>query len=348
MEQRIKYIKGFDGLRAVSILLVLVTHLGLSDFIPNTSFVMDRLWFIISGDTGVQMFFTLSGFLITLILLKEKKDTGSIKFGRFYLKRFLRLLPPLLILYPLVLIAMLNGWIIQSSTGLIYSVFYIYNFIPNYAYTSELGHTWSLAVEEQFYFTWPFVLAFIRDRRVVKAITIIVIILSAFLLFYIPSFEMAQEYRMNRWFLPAIAPIMIGSLGAVVYSSNKERVEEKLQSKWTVLILCLLLFISPLYFPKVFLITVPIVQAFGLSLLLLWIASNQNTRFVALLNNRMLNYVGKISYGLYVYQGFFLGTGPGGNIDVQLFPLNIILVFAVAILSYELIEKPVLRLKNRI
>ena len=153
---------------------------------------------------------------------------------------------------------------------------------------------------------------------------------------------------MNRWFLPAIAPIMIGSLGAVVYSSNKERVEEKLQSKWTVLILCLLLFISPLYFPKVFLITVPIVQSFGLSLLLLWIASNQNTRFVALLNNRMLNYVGKISYGLYVYQGFFLGTGPGGNIDVQLFPLNIILVFAVAILSYELIEKPVLRLKNRI
>ena len=61
-----------------------------------------------------------------------------------------------------------------------------------------------------------------------------------------------------------------------------------------------------------------------------------------------MNYLGKISYGLYVYQGFFLGTGPGGNIDVQSYPLNIILVFAVAILSYELIEKPVLGLKSKI
>jgi len=348
LEQRIKYIKGFDTLRAVSILLVLATHLGLSDVIPNTPFVMERLWLIISGDTGVQMFFTLSGFLITLILLREKKDTGSIKFGRFYIKRFLRLLPSLFILYPLVILAMLNGWIVQSSTGIFYSVFYIYNFIPNYAYTSELGHTWSLAVEEQFYFTWPFVLAFIGDRRVVKAITIIVIFLSATLLFFIPEFEMAQDYRMNRWFLPAIAPIMIGSLGAIVYSTNRKRVEEKLKSKKIVLILCLLLFISPLFFPKMLLMIAPIVQALGLSLLLLWVAVNQNSRFVNTLNNRPMNYLGKISYGLYVYQGFFLGTGPGGNINVQLFPLNIILVFSVAILSYELIEKPALRLKNRI
>ena len=346
--KRIKYIKGFDALRAVSIILVLITHLGLSDNVSNTPFVMDRLWFIISGDTGVQIFFTLSGFLITLILLKEKKDSGSIKFSRFYLKRFLRLLPPLLVLYPLIFISMLNGWIVESFTGLWYSILYIYNFVPNDEYTSELIHTWSLAVEEQFYFAWPFVLAFIRNEKIIRAITVLIILTSGILLFLIPGFEMAKHYRMERWFLPAVAPIMIGSLSAIFYAANQDRVVEKLKSNGVVLILCLALFISPLFLPKDILMISPVVQAFGIALLLLWITSNQSSIFVNLLDNRPMNYIGRISYGLYVYQGYFLGTSPGGNIDVQQYPLNIILVFAVAILSYELIEKPVLRFKNRI
>ncbi len=348
MKRSIKYIKGFDSLRALSITLVLITHLGLSDHVSDTPFVMDRLWFMISGDTGVQIFFTLSGFLITLILLTEKKDSGTIKLSRFYLKRFLRLLPPLLILYPLVFISMLNGWIVDSYTGLWYSIFYIYNFIPNDEYTSELIHTWSLAVEEQFYFVWPFVLFFLKKERIIQAITMLVILTSGILLFLIPGFEMAIHFRMERWFLPAVAPIMIGSLAAALYFSDENRLEKKIKSNGLVLVLCIVLFISPLFLPQSILMISPIIQAFGIGLLLLWIASNQNSRFVNLLDNRPMNYLGKISYGLYVYQGFFLGTGPGGNIDVQSYPLNIILVFALAILSYELIEKPVLGLKSKI
>lgn len=309
---------------------------------------MERFWLLISGDTGVQMFFCLSGFLITLILLKEKRDTGSIKFRRFYLKRFLRLLPPLLILYPLVFISMLNGWIVSSSSGMFYSVFYIYNFIPNYAYTSELGHTWSLAVEEQFYFTWPFVLAFVSNSRVIKVIIFTIVLVSSMLLLMIPEFDWSRDYVMKRWFLPAIAPIMIGSLAAVAYSYNKGRVEKMMFSNYAFLIIAALLFTSPLFVPIIIIALAPIIQAFGITLFLLWITCNQESRMVMIMNNRPLNYIGKISYGLYVYQGFFLGTGPGGDIEVQLFPLNIIMVFLIAIISYELIEKKALRLKNKV
>ena len=68
---------------------------------------------------------------------------------------------------------------------------------------------------------------------------------------------------------------------------------------------------------------------------------------ISLLENRLLSYIGKISYGLYLYQGIFLKTGPSGILAIQQFPLNIFLTFIVAIISYEFIEKPILRYKKR-
>ena len=80
---------------------------------------------------------------------------------------------------------------------------------------------------------------------------------------------------------------------------------------------------------------------------LVWVLYNQENRITILLDNKILNYIGKISYGLYVYQGLFLGTGPGGNLIIQQFPLNIGLTVVIAILSYEFVEKPILTLKSR-
>ena len=80
--------------------------------------------------------------------------------------------------------------------------------------------------------------------------------------------------------------------------------------------------------------------------ILIWTYYNQESVLTNLLENRLLRYIGKISYGLYLYQGVFLMTGPYGVLTIQQFPLNIILTFIVAIISYELLEKPILRYKN--
>src|SRR5471030_2238740 len=94
-----KYIRGYDGLRAISILMVMSSHLGLFSLLPNNDYIQNRLWLIISGTTGVNIFFTLSGFLITRILVQEKLAFKKISFKNFYIRRFLRLLPPLIIFY---------------------------------------------------------------------------------------------------------------------------------------------------------------------------------------------------------------------------------------------------------
>jgi peptidoglycan/LPS O-acetylase OafA/YrhL len=90
-----------------------------------------------------------------------------------------------------------------------------------------------------------------------------------------------------------------------------------------------------------------LIQPLGVCLFLIWIYYNQESILTNLLENRLLSYIGKISYGLYLYQGIFLRTGPSGILAIQQFPLNIILTFIVAIFSYEFIEKPILRYKKR-
>ncbi|HMT97304.1 MAG TPA: acyltransferase family protein [Ferruginibacter sp.] len=100
------YIRGFNGLRAFSVFFVVSTHIGLYEFLLKRGFYHPNLDVLFSGNTGVQVFFTLSGFLITLILLKEYNKKGSISLKNFYIRRFLRLLPPLIILLCLVSIFM--------------------------------------------------------------------------------------------------------------------------------------------------------------------------------------------------------------------------------------------------
>src|ERR1700712_5194662 len=149
------YIKGFDGLRALSIIIVFVTHLGYIDRIPNPVSAW-RISMLCSGNTGVNIFFVLSGFLITRILLREKLVTGRISLKNFYIRRFLRLLPPLIVFYAVIVFLMGFGFIEPQWFGLTLSVFYLYNFVPHRYYSSELGPMWSLALEEQYYIFWPF------------------------------------------------------------------------------------------------------------------------------------------------------------------------------------------------
>ncbi len=338
-----QYIKGFDSLRAFSIVLVVVSHLlpfGLPLF-------ETRFWHLVSGETGVQVFFTLSGFLITSLLINEFRVKGKINFKNFFVRRFIRLLPPLILFYGVIAIFMLQGSIQENWIGFLCSFAYVYNFVHHDYYTVELGHTWSLAVEEQFYLTWPFLIVFLKQFKFLIVAIVFLTICCGFILCTYSSFSFSEKYHVKRWFFPAVAPILIGSLAGLINSFKAVSVDAFFSKKYYFLFIGITLFISPLFLPNLLLPLISILQALGVSIGLIWLFYNQESRTTRVIDNRLFRYLGQISYGIYVYQGFFLRTGPGGELAVQQYPINIMLVLLIAVLSFECYEKPILKLKKR-
>ena len=156
-----------------------------------------------------------------------------------------------------------------------------------------------------------------------------------------------KEYRPIRWFFPAVGPIILGCILATVNNIYPARLEAIISNNKLILIFGLIIFILPIYPFSVLDKISFLIQPLGVCLFLIWIYYNQDSILTNLLENRLLSYIGKISYGLYLYQGIFLRTGPSGFLAIQQFPLNIFLTFIVAIISYEFIEKPILRHKKR-
>lgn len=344
-----KKIKGFDGIRGFSILFVILTHLNAYKHISDYSPILENITNLFSGSTGVRIFFSLSGFLITYLLLKERHQTGSINILYFFARRFLRLLPVLIIFYSLIAILTITRLIYTPIEAFAFSILYLYNFVPNKFYTGELGHTWSLAVEEQYYFTWPFVVKRINKNYLIYLIAGVIILLCALAYIFYPTMSELRNYKAGRWFIPAIAPIIQGSIFAYFIFKNptNENYFKNKNSK-TALLIGLAFFTFSLYAPDNSIQRLsPIFQGFGISIFISWVFVNQNATTTKFLEFYPISYIGKISYGIYVYQGLFLRTGPSGKLLIQSFPINIILTMAVAILSYEFIEKPILKYKSR-
>ncbi len=305
-----------------------------------------------------MIFFTISGFLITSLLLEEKIKYGKINLKFFFIRRFLRLLPPLLIFYVFVLLLMIFNYLPENYLALLVSVFYAYNFISFPHYVGEIAHTWSLGVEEQFYLIWPFFLN--KAEKISRGILISLFVLALCIIFkYVFSSNitftfkeyLTNNYFINRWFIPACLPIMLGSLASFLLYKFNSKVLFILKSSNYYNIFWFLLFaffyFIQVIFPNLPLIYIDIYQSFSISILLLWIVFNQENLFVALLEFKPLVFLGKISYGIYVYQGVFLKTGPTGTLFFQKYPLNIILVLIISILSYYFVEKKILKHKSK-
>lgn len=158
-------LSALDGMRAVAVLMVFVFH-GATDILPG-------------GFVGVDIFFVISGFVITGILVREHSQGGRIDLVAFWKRRMLRLIPALLA--ALVLVAVLTptigyGWRSYGKDALT-AVLYVYNFRAISQPPSALGHLWSLSVEEQFYVVWPLlVLLILRARRRVRTTLVLALI----------------------------------------------------------------------------------------------------------------------------------------------------------------------------
>lgn len=183
--RRLGQIKGFDGVRGIALVIVLVSHLEV--ILPIATFLV-----VPGGTVALDSFFVLSGFLITALLLREQAETGKIRKWAFYRRRILRLLPALLVVLvaDLVFWAATAGWpptelpSILSVAGY-YSNYYVAAspnvFCANLA--PGLQHLWSLSFEEQFYTVWPWVtvlaLSATRRLRTVVVVTVALIVLVA-------------------------------------------------------------------------------------------------------------------------------------------------------------------------
>jgi peptidoglycan/LPS O-acetylase OafA/YrhL len=154
-----EYRRDLDGLRAVAVGLVILTHAHWP-------------WTNNGGDMGVTAFFVLSGFLITTILVGQRERTGRIAILAFYRRRFIRLAPALLGLLAFTLVfGLIIGWPSQWQIGLASCLAYISNWVQVANVNIDpLGHTWSLAIEEQYYLVWPALILLLRGRLLTVAV----------------------------------------------------------------------------------------------------------------------------------------------------------------------------------
>jgi peptidoglycan/LPS O-acetylase OafA/YrhL len=324
-------IPGLDGLRGISILLVLFGHLvGTSNFPLHdvTRQVADTAHF------GVTAFFVLSGFLITSLLQAELAKTGTIALRRFYLRRALRLLPAFLTY--LAVIAVAHGTQLASFAWRDFwsAATYTINFTRPPSWV--VGHFWSLSVEEQFYVLWPAVLLLVGIGRAAKG--------AAALVLVAPVLYGATWlwYGSAPWWAPAdSASIAFGCLLAVmrprlhalsVYRSF-------LRSRWCFLTLVIpvvgIALAGRLLLSHAIARLWPIVAALMIDRAATYPVSGL-TRF---LETPALTHLGVLSYSLYVWQQLFLNRT--SSLAISAFPLNIAAAYAVACCSYYLVEKPI-------
>lgn len=316
-----------DGVRTIAIAMVLIEH---GFYMPDINF----------GGTGVGIFFALSGYLITNLLIDEFGDSKTIDLKTFYIRRFARLMPALVLLIVVSDLAFyylgMRAEIKASAPALIYMTNYATLFSGHH--TFGYGHTWSLAVEEHFYIFWPPILLLILRRFDLKeAMKITILICLAILtwrlflvhieaparMLYVGSLERADSilygsitamavalgYRPKRWFMPVCIMAVLYHLCAP---------EEYRQ-------------------PALF----SAVLAIGASMGIWALELRPSNSLRSLLGQPLFAWIGVMSYGIYLWHGtlFEMASKFGESVAVKLTVVGLSVL--VAYLSHHFIESPI-------
>jgi peptidoglycan/LPS O-acetylase OafA/YrhL len=331
-----------DGIRGIAILLVIFHNEG-----PKYPLLyMDRIF--ANGWMGVDLFFVLSGFLITGILLDSKHSEGY--FRNFYARRFLRIWP----LYYATLFFMFAvvPFLMPGERAAIFSrsspwwsfPLYIQNFlvpIPEAA-KGLLGVTWSLAIEEQFYLVWPLVIRF-SSSKLLGRLAVAVVCLSP------PLRLVLFAYGVNLYSntFARLDGLMAGALLAVLVRSRSFVPRKYLGVAWAVLLIAApLAFVTEGFQERWIVFS----MSAAASAALVYLALYSNRSWVqTALTNRFLVYTGTISYGLYLLHKVPFNWGEAIGLTAYpavALPLLLAACYGIATLSWRLLEKPFLRLKG--
>jgi peptidoglycan/LPS O-acetylase OafA/YrhL len=334
------YRPALDGLRGFAVLAVLFAHL--------------KMPWLKNGDLGVDIFFALSGFLITVMLSEEWRRTGSIRLGQFYMRRVLRLYPALLFMLFLVsFISPARDYIFSSLT-------YTTNWVIALKIRPlnlEMGHTWTLAIEEQYYLLWPPFLLFLLRRLPPRRVILFPLGLAGLsLLLRVASWSTSHEFwRYNAGADMHADGLLLGSAFGLATALNLLPGDRKFI---LVLRVATLLAVAGLWYSTQ-IASLP--TSFYVWAGLTWVAIatllviSQLAVYPVKILQRIFEFtplvwLGRISYGLYLWQVpvlVLLNFQALGMSFTQSQILKIVLICLITVLSYRYIEKPIQRLKNR-
>lgn len=350
------YIPTLDGWRAIAIALVMAVHA--SDSLRRWLRDYDIDFYLPPGlgTLGVQIFFALSGFLITTKMLDAESGRNGFSLRDFYLRRVFRILPASLTFLAIVGALALAGMLPVTLGRWLATVFLLANYAPATG-TWFVGHFWSLAVEEHFYLLWP--LAFVMLRSNGRRLATVCVAALAVAIWRAVAFKFELTYASPSafWARTDIVAdgILLGVAIALVYRSARYR--ERLQAVMAlpatpyVLVLAVVgLEWAPVFDWKLVLALLSVKFAL-LPLMILSTVCQPRSIFSRLLEWRALRWVGLISYSLYLYQQLFLVedmAAPSSLGAVQGAPWNIVFAVIAGYLSYRLIETPMVKLGHRV
>lgn len=329
-------IRELDGWRGISILLVILDHVLIFAY-PEA---VGRFKFLSRmaggfGELGVDTFFVISGFVITRLLIKEEHRDGAISLRTFYTRRVFRILPVFLLLVSVICLLSWLGITPISPNAVLIAVF----FLKDLSHMSPdwfLGHTWSLAVEEQFYIVFPlfWTVAAARRRPAILGVS-----LTCFLVWGLLVEWNMLTGLLSRSAIVGFSCINLGALLAIFESRARELMART--PPLVPLLVAAFLFLRPVpntslgrtfYHPFV---------PFGVGLLLAYTMSRKGWAS-ALLNSAILQWVGLVSYSAYLWQELFIGNASyyGSSVAASAFHLALPAIFLVAAVSYYGVERP--------
>lgn len=340
------YIPGLDGIRALAVSLVLFSHSVIFD-----QFTGLRGMGLNAGYTGVAIFFVLSGYLITRLLLREEETTGSISLKLFYIRRAFRLFPALWLYLAVVFGIWLFGAIPDHPLhSFVTSLLYIRNLVGR---GHETDHLWSLSIEEQFYLIWAVALVALGQRQrtrllvavgVVVGVTIWRIYAARNGLASAGALYNRSDFRFDAPLVGCVLALVERIAPGAISTFNSTGLRS--DTLTIVAIGCVALWVG-LRLDEV---TYPGTDATVASVLgILLVVSQIGAEGVIgrLLTWRPFIALGEMSYGVYLWQELFLGPRRGVFQVIRTFPIGLAATLLVAAASFRLLEKPLLRLKDK-
>ena len=334
-------IPSLDGLRAASVGLVIVAHY--LAYLPGLEGRFPFAQLSWAGQSGVDVFFVISGFLITYILLQEHKENGAISLRRFYLRRFFRIFPPFYVYLATVVVLSVWDFVPQDRRNLISAATYTWNYM-SHAPSWLLGHTWSLSLEEQFYLAWPPLLVLLGKRKS-RYLAVACIVFSP--VSRLATYVLAPSLR-------GMVPVMLHTrLDTIMFGCaialfwDEPRFHAALNKLLRADIVCgsiAYILIAPILSERFqarydWLIGYPL-RGLLISIVMLYVVCKPASRMGYALNLAPVRHLGVISYSLYLWQQMFTAGHSWP------FPVSFLALFACAEGSYWLVERPSLRTRD--
>ena len=356
-----KYLPSIDSLRALAVLAVIIYHVDVN-YLPG-------------GFLGVDLFFVLSGYLISSLIIKEHKNTGSVNLYNFYIRRARRLLPAVyfMITVGLVVMVLFNEVLLRKSHldaifGYIYSsnwwyIFHKLDYFDSFGAQSPFKHLWSLAIEEQFYMIFPLLFLLVNRKKKSKDGTyklnknflyVVLGLILVSLIVHILLFDINNISRIYFGTDTRAFSLLVGVVGAILYPMERLHAKVTLQQNLIYSVVSLvsiatlitvMIYTSEyntwLYRGGFLLVAI-------LGLIVIISSGKQHTLMSRLLSFKPVVFIGKISYSLYLWHfPILVLTTPVaevGNPNIYLVILRVVLTFVVAIVSYVFVETPIRKL----